>query len=151
MGRQPGRKVIPHDSKSDLPLKKDTLSYSVYVDASDSGNVLSFHISAQTTVKPLWNILISQYNNDFSNKAPSGCLQYHFGGLTGQIRSFNWKGGEGQHLANQNHLICIRREATMNRICYSQAGGTVLNDFRISYGVAAQPAAMGKVGNQASV
>ena len=107
----------------------------VYVDASESCNTLSFHLSDASTVTPMWSIIVTQYSNDYANKAPPNCLQYHFGSATGQIRSFNWNEGNGRHLANQNQLICIRREKTMNRICYSQAGGAVLNDFLISTGV----------------
>ena len=85
----------------------------------------------------MWSIRVTQYARDFENKAPLGCLQYHFGSDTGVIRSFNWNGGAGRHLSNQNQLICIRREATRLRICYSQEGGNVLNDFLISSGGAA--------------
>jgi len=112
----------------------------MYVDASDSCNTLSFHLSEASTVTPMWSIIVTQYSNDYANKAPPNCLQYHFGSATGQIRSFNWNEGNGRHLANQNQLICIRREATMNRICYSQAGGAVVNDFLISTGVAGDSA-----------
>merc|ERR1712025_934315 len=49
----------------------------------------------------------------------------------------NWNGGAGRHLSNQNQLICIRREATRSRICYSQEGGAVFNDFLISAASAA--------------
>ena len=114
----------------------------MYVDASDSCNTLSFHLSEASTVTPMWSIIVTQYSNDYANKAPPNCLQYHFGAATGQIRSFNWNEGNGRHLANQNQLICIRREKTMNRICYSQAGGAVVNDFLISSGVAGDATSM---------
>jgi hypothetical protein len=109
----------------------------VYVDAADSCNMLTFSISENSLVTPMWSIRITQYARDFENKAPPGCLQYLFGSDTGVIRSFNWNGGAGRHLSNQNQLICIRREATRFRICYSQEGGAVLNDFLISSGGAA--------------
>ena len=51
------------------------------------------------------------------------------------MRSFNWNGGNGRHLANQDYNICIRREATNRRICYSQDATSFLNDFLISSGV----------------
>jgi len=109
----------------------------MYVDAADSCNMLTFSISENSLVTPMWSIRVTQYARDFENKAPPGCLQYHFGSDTGVIRSFNWNGGAGRHLSNQNQLICIRREATRLRICYSQEGGNVLNDFLISSGGAA--------------
>ena len=99
--------------------------------------MLTFSISENSLVTPMWSIRITQYARDFENKAPPGCLQYLFGSDTGVIRSFNWNGGAGRHLSNQNQLICIRREATRFRICYSQEGGAVLNDFLISSGGAA--------------
>lgn len=106
----------------------------MYVDASEACNMLTFSIAENSLVTPMWSIRVTQYARDFSNKAPPGCLQYHFGSDTGIIRSFNWNGGAGRHLSNQNQLICIRREATRFRICYSQEGGDVLNDFLISAG-----------------
>lgn len=109
----------------------------MYVDAADACNMLTFSISENSLVTPMWSIRVTQYGRDFANKAPLGCLQYHFGSDTGQVRSFNWNGGAGRHLSSQNQLICIRREATKFRICYSQEGGTVLNDFLISAGGAA--------------
>jgi len=119
----------------------------MYVDAADACNMLTFSISENSLVTPMWSIRVTQYGRDFANKAPLGCLQYHFGSDTGQIRSFNWAAGAGRHLSNQNQLICIRREATRFRICYSQEGGAVLNDFLISAGVAGDASAqMGVLG-----
>ena len=80
----------------------------------------------------------------YSNKAPPSCLQYHFGATTGTIRSFNWNDGNGVHLANQNQLICFRREAKMSKICYTGAGGTA-DEFMLSGG--ANAIAMGLMGN----
>ena len=51
------------------------------------------------------------------------------------IRSFNWNGGNGRHLANQDYNICVRREASIRRICYGQDAANFLNDFLISTGV----------------
>ena len=114
----------------------------MYIDASDSCNSLTFQIGDQTFTRQ-WNIKVTQYAMDFPNKAPKGCLQYHFAGDGNDdgdldptvIRSFNWNGGNGRHLANQDYNICIRREATNRRICYSQDATSFLNDFLISSGV----------------
>ena len=48
-----------------------------------------------------WSIRVTQYEMSFPNKAPKGCLQYHFAGDgdndgnedATQIRSFNWNAG----------------------------------------------------------
>merc|ERR1711971_892419 len=113
----------------------------MYIDASDSCNSLTFQIGDQTFTRQ-WNIKVTQYAMDFPNKAPKGCLQYHFAGDGNDdgdldptvIRSFNWNVGNGRHLANQDYNICIRREATIRRICYGQDAANFLNDFLISKG-----------------
>jgi len=113
----------------------------MYIDASDSCNTLTFQIGEVTFTRQ-WNIKVTQYAMDFPNKAPKGCLQYHFAGDGNDdgdldatiIRSFNWNGGLGRHLANQDYNICIRREGGMRRICYSQDATSFLDDFNISSG-----------------
>jgi hypothetical protein len=47
-----------------------------------------------------------EMDGPFSNLAPTGCTQWFYGEVEGQIQSFNFNGG--QHLANQNQNICIR-------------------------------------------
>jgi len=126
----------------------------MYIDASDSCNTLTFQIGDVTFTRQ-WNIKVTQYAMDFPNKAPKGCLQYHFVGDGNDdgvldatiIRSFNWNGGMGRHLANQDYNICIRREAGIRRVCYSQDATAFLNDFLISSGMvgdANMPANLGK-------
>jgi len=113
----------------------------MYIDASDSCNSLTFQIGDVTFTRQ-WNIKITQYAMDFPNKAPKGCLQFHFAGDGNDdgdldptvIRSFNWNGGNGRHLANQDYNICVRRESSIRRICYSQDATSFLNDFLISTG-----------------
>jgi len=114
----------------------------MYIDASDSCNSLTFQIGSATFTRS-WNIKVTQYAMDFANKAPKGCLQYHFAGDGNDdgdldatiIRSFNWNGGMGRHLANQDYNICIRREGGIRRVCYSQDAASFLNDFLISSGM----------------
>ena len=53
---------------------------------------------------------ITQYDCNYDNLAPSGCTQYFFGSDTGMVQSFNYDGGSGTHLADQNQNMCIRRE-----------------------------------------
>ena len=53
---------------------------------------------------------VTQYNCDFTNKAPQGCLQYFFGNLgSGSVRSFNFAATIPYHLANQKQSICVRQ------------------------------------------
>jgi len=35
-------------------------------------------------------------------------FQYFYGGATGTVRSFNYNGGIGYHLANQDQNVCVR-------------------------------------------
>ncbi|XP_055685628.1 uncharacterized protein LOC129791461 [Lutzomyia longipalpis] len=62
----------------------------------------------------LWEIRVSQI--PFSQKAPTGCLQY-FTGNEGLIQTFNYA-ENGRHLANQNYRACIRQETGMCSIAY---------------------------------
>ena len=52
---------------------------------------------------------VTQYNCDYTNKAPPGCNQY-FTGLSGEVKSFNYQdgGNSGLHLASQDQTICVR-------------------------------------------
>ena len=38
---------------------------------------------------------------------PDNCLQY-FTAITGTVQSYNFNGGDGPHLADQDQRICIR-------------------------------------------
>jgi len=99
----------------------------MYVDASEACNTLSFQLGTTSSPTRSWTIKVSQYSADFNNLAPSGCTQYFFGSTTGTIQSFNWAGTH--HLANQNQLICIRRERNTCQACYF---ATKDSDFLIS-------------------
>lgn len=112
----------------------------LYVDASDACDELLFILGPNAATAE-WSITVRQYAHDYTNLAPRGCDQYHFDNddndalaTTGTVQSFNFNNGNGRHLANQDQTICIRREAGMQRVCFSQAGGTVINDFQISSG-----------------
>merc|ERR1719415_482368 len=85
-------------------------------------------------MEPMWSITVRQYGCDYENLAPKGCDQYYFDNddnnaldTTGTVQSFNFNNGNGRHLANQDQTICIRRDAEMQRVCFSQAGGAVVN------------------------
>merc|ERR1712038_389328 len=101
----------------------------MYVDSSALCNDLTFVIGTQSVSSMRqWEIKVSQYTCDFDNLAPSGCTQYFFSenGM-GTFQTFNFDGG--QHLANQRHKFCFRRERDMCRICFSQ---TANEDFETS-------------------
>ncbi len=51
---------------------------------------------------------VTQFSCEFSNLAPDGCVQYFFGEAMGNVRSFNYNGGNGIHLADQEQSICVR-------------------------------------------
>merc|ERR1719189_1136877 len=114
----------------------------LYIDASDNCNTLMFLLGTIGGTEPKWSITVRQYAKDHPNLAPTGCDQYHFDNddtegtpsSVGTVQSFNFNNGEGRHLANQDQTICIRREAGMSRVCFSQAGTAITNDFRISSG-----------------
>ena len=79
---------------------------SVYVDISDPDvecSTLAFNFKDHEMTRQ-WNITIIQVPCDYENRAPPGCLQYHFGvnedGVGGVIQSFNFDGG--YHLADQD-------------------------------------------------
>jgi len=113
----------------------------LYIDASDACNDLLFILGQNPAMEPMWSITVRQYGCDYENLAPKGCDQYHFDNddnnaldTTGIVQSFNFNNGNGRHLANQDQTICIRRDAEMQRVCFSQMGGAVVNDFLISSG-----------------
>ncbi|XP_059097889.1 uncharacterized protein LOC131892134 [Tigriopus californicus] len=100
----------------------------MYVDSSDACNELAFNLgSSGSTVTRSWRIKVTQYSCDYNNLAPDGCTQYFFGAMTDIVQSYNFAGGH--HLANQNHLFCVRREANKCRICWTT---TAEGDFELT-------------------
>ncbi len=51
---------------------------------------------------------VTQYTCDYPNLAPSGCVQFFFGSNMGQVQTFNYNNGAGQHLSDQDQVICVR-------------------------------------------
>jgi len=111
----------------------------MYVEASNECNILSLSLAG--TVDSSWHIQIIQLACDSNSLAPRDCTQYYFGQTFGTVHSYNYYGG--LHLANQNQLICIRKELNRCRICYSTAMGN--DDFDIS-GTIASMAMVGYAG-----
>ena len=70
---------------------------------------------------------------------PAGCTQYFTGSGPSHVQTFNYNAGNGRHLADQDQLICVRRESGMCTICWSADAET---DFQLG----ARAAAMGGVG-----
>merc|ERR1711971_141712 len=99
--------------------------FHVYFDASDSCNSLDFQlgnnaIGVSAAATRSWSIKVTQYACDYENKAPSGCTQWHFGSSgTNYVQTFNYQAGAGRHLANQQQVICIRRESGNCWVCWS--------------------------------
>jgi len=96
----------------------------MYVDMGEDCIDLTFQLSGTRTLDPTWNIRITQYDMNYENLAPFGCTQYFWkqdsdSDGKGTITSYNWNGGNGQHLADQNQVICIRREEDMTKICFA--------------------------------
>ena len=104
----------------------------MYVDSSNSCNELAFQLgtngqgTALATTRT-WNIKVTQYDCNYDNLAPEGCTQYFFGSNTQTVQTYNFDGG--YHLANQDQNICIRRERSNCRICWTTAAPT---DFQLS-------------------
>jgi len=116
----------------------------LYIDAVDDCAQLSFQLSDASTVTRKWAIKILQYNCEYENLAPKGCLQYFFGNSgAGTVKTFNFDGSPAIHLANQNQNICVRRESGNCQICWSHAAG----DFDVSSAAtAADKGVVGKSG-----
>lgn len=75
---------------------------------------LTFNMSNKLFERRLWEIRVTQMS--FSQKAPTGCLQY-YSGLSGIIQTFNFA-ENGRHLANQDYRACVRQETGMCSIAY---------------------------------
>jgi len=65
-----------------------------------------------------WNIKITQIDCNSELLAPQGCTQYFYGSDSQEVRSYNFNGGNGIHLANQNQNVCVRRERGNCKICW---------------------------------
>jgi len=104
----------------------------MYIDVCEDCVDLNFQLGQAGVGTALanrqWSIKVTQYDCCFSNLAPSGCTQYFYGSNTAAVKTFNFDGG--QHLANQNHQICVRNERGMCRICWVQVAR---GDFDVSY------------------
>merc|ERR1711963_235015 len=100
----------------------------VYFDTTNDCHDLSFNFgqSAIGTTIPTraFTIKVSQISCfDSVNRAPPGCTQWYRGNSgTGQLKTFNFD--QGIHLANQNQIMCVRRESGNCRICWYTAADT---------------------------
>ena len=120
------------ESRTPSVICGDNTGQHLYVDVCGCNcNQLTFQLGnmgmGTTLATRNWNIKITQYSCDYENLAPDGCDQYFFGANTGTVESFNFAGG--QHLANQDQNICIRRERGNCRICWTTA---MMGDFMVS-------------------
>ena len=77
---------------------------------------------------------VTQYACDYSNLAPSGCTQYYFGSTTASVETYNFNGGNGQHLANQRQQICVRCDDQIQSGSIAQSQGVLFSQFPRSMG-----------------
>ncbi|XP_039438715.1 uncharacterized protein LOC120419916 [Culex pipiens pallens] len=75
---------------------------------------LEMNFSPRSFAQRLWEIRVTQI--PFSQRAPSGCMQYYTGN-EGIIQTFNFA-ENGRHLANHNYRACIRQEKGMCSVAY---------------------------------
>lgn len=106
-----------------------------------------------------WDIMVTQYRCGEEAGGPPGCLQWHME-RTGKIRTFNFPdqastqsvGNSVVHLSNQDYAICIRNDASAQRVCYqtcrtlSTAAAIIANAAgeNDSFGVGLSPDAAAK-------
>jgi hypothetical protein len=113
-----------------IQIFQNLLKLPVYVelggDDSDTAK-LKFTIGAEAFSRS-YELRVSQYLCDSSERPPEGCLQYHTG-TEGRIQSFNWAGGNG-HLQNQLYSICLRQELGFCCVRYQVCAGEIFGiDF----------------------
>ncbi|XP_058122523.1 uncharacterized protein LOC131293442 [Anopheles ziemanni] len=75
---------------------------------------LEMNFASRSFAQRLWEIRVSQI--PFSQRSPSGCMQY-FTGTEGLIQTFNFA-ENGRYLANHNYRACIRQEKDMCSVAY---------------------------------
>ncbi|VEN43794.1 unnamed protein product [Callosobruchus maculatus] len=98
----------------------------VYYDVENVNEPIKLTMNlSRKAVSRLWEIRIVQV--PFSQRAPSGCLQY-YQGKTGIIQTMNFA-DNGRHLTNQDYEVCIRQEEGVCNIVYEPCHD---NAFRIS-------------------
>jgi len=102
----------------------------MYVDMGADCIDLTFQLGLTGTLEAKWNIRVTQYEATYDNLAPFGCTQYFWkrdsdSDGKGTIQSYNWSGSK--HLADQDQVICIRREDDKTKICYSTTETTDLS------------------------
>jgi len=94
----------------------------VYYDVSDNCNNLQFQFgqtaNGVTKATRSFDIKISQIDCNSEMLAPSGCTQWYTGGGPAHVRTFNYDGGSGKHLANQDQTICVRRDSGKCAVCW---------------------------------
>ncbi|CAG9857145.1 unnamed protein product [Phyllotreta striolata] len=83
------------------------------VGTADGTIKISMNMSRRAVTR-LWEVRITQI--PFSQRAPTGCLQY-FEGTSGTIKTMNFA-ENGRHLANQDYNICVRQDEGACSIAY---------------------------------
>jgi len=105
----------------------------VYLDFGEGESnqaILEFTFDTTTsTAQRGFEISVSQIECKSAFRAPSGCLQYHFG-TRGRLTTFNFDGSNG-HLANQQYNICLKHNkgycCVKYQICNDDSSYTLHN------------------------
>jgi len=94
----------------------------IYFDATQACHELAFSFGQNaigTTIPTTraFSIKVTQIPCSSILRAPSGCTQYYYGSTTGTFSTYNFD--QGVHLADQQQVICFRRELGYCRICWN--------------------------------
>merc|ERR1711953_118242 len=114
----------------------------MYLDPSDSCNVLKIDVNTGVSTTRTWQIKVTQYTCESQNIPRENCLQWHTG-TSGTIFGFGWDtsvttitSNSHTHLQDQNYEICFRRERGYCSLCFTaQIFGTAaiaLSSFGVS-------------------
>merc|ERR1711944_122558 len=132
-GQCTGRDTVTVTSggEESIPLLcGDITGQHLYFDASDANLAGTVAIATNAANAAggtkSWRIKVSQIECDSTTRAPNGCLQY-FLENTNTVQTFNWDGGsartnmDGGLLANQDYRACIRQNAGMCSIQWTES------------------------------
>lgn len=105
----------------------------VYLDSGrqDTAATLKFTLTTSSTSNR-WRVKVTQIECSNPNRAPPGCLQYHYDGVTNNVKSFNWDGtatcSTGCLLASTMYRVCFRPEKGMCRNSFAQSNVDSIQD-----------------------
>merc|ERR1719219_1376007 len=93
----------------------------IYIETAMATTAAKVTVATGTgTAARSWNIKVKMIECDNPSRAPTDCLQYHTG-AAGKITNIN---SLAHVIDNLNYLICIRKEAGMCSIQYTEAASS---------------------------